>query len=235
MKKTICYLLLLCAALFIGGTNIASAKGDFEIAPISLTKADLKPELTFTDLDCNFGEDITAITHTNATGRPDFSITTSPKFTPEPKYQLTWMRTNPGVKPYKFIDDLTFVGVPLFVAGIIAKSEKKSFRQNTPDNKHTLLTDFKTRIDDYSQFFGPVVTTGLKIGGVEGRSDWGRYLASTAMSYGIMASLVNSIKYSAKEMRPDGSTANSWPSGHTATAFVGATLLHKEYGMTRSP
>jgi hypothetical protein len=235
MKKTICYLLLLCAALFIGGTNGASAKGDFEIAPISLTKADLKPELTFTDLDCNFGEDITAITHSNATGRPDFSITTSPKFTPEPKYQLTWMRTNPGVKPYKFIDDLTFVGVPLFVAGIIAKSEKKSFRQNTKDNKHTLITDFKTGIDDYSQFFGPVMTTGLKIAGVEGRSDWGRYLASTAMSYAIMGGFVNGIKYTAKEMRPDGSTANSWPSGHTATAFVGATILHKEYGMTRSP
>lgn len=147
----------------------------------------------------------------------------------------TWMRTNPGVEPYRVMDDLTFAGVPVFLAGIIAKSEKKSFRQNTGDNKHTLLTDFKTHIDDYSQFFGPVVTTGLKIGGVEGRSDWGRYLASAAMSYGIMAAFVNGIKYTAKEMRPDGSTANSWPSGHTATAFVGATLLHKEYGMTRSP
>ena len=55
------------------------------------------------------------------------------------------------------------------------------------------------------------------------------------MSYAIMAGFVNGIKYTAKEMRPDGSTANSWPSGHTATAFVGATILHKEYGMTRSP
>ena len=36
-------------------------------------------------------------------------------------------------------------------------------------------------------------------------------------------------------MRPDGTSANSWPSGHTATAFVGATILHKEYGLTRSP
>lgn len=151
------------------------------------------------------------------------------------KYQMTWMRTNDGVQPYQFMDDLTFAGVPLFVAGIIAKSEKKAFRQNMKDNKHTLLTDFKTRIDDYSQFFGPVMATGLKIGGVEGRSDWGRYLASAAMSYGIMAAFVNSIKYTAKEMRPDGSTANSWPSGHTATAFVGATILHKEYGLTRSP
>ena len=159
---------------------------------------------------------------------PDCSFDTN-------KYKLTWMRTNEDVKPYKFMDDLTFAGVPLFVAGIIAKSEKKSFRQNTGDNKHTLLTDFKTKIDDYSQFFGPVLTTGLKLGGVEGRSDWGRYLASAAMSYGIMAILVNSIKYTASEMRPDGTTRNSWPSGHTATAFVGATILHKEYGLTRSP
>ena len=146
-----------------------------------------------------------------------------------------WMRTNLDVKPYKFMDDLTFAGVPIFVAGIIAKSEKKSFRQNTKDNKHTLLTDFKTGIDDYTQFFGPAMTTGLKLAGVEGRSDWGRYLASAAMSYAFMAGFVNSIKYSAKEMRPDGSTRNSWPSGHTATAFVGATILHKEYGLTRSP
>ena len=153
---------------------------------------------------------------------------------PFAKENWTWMRTNPDVKPYKFMDDLTFAGVPVFLAGIIAKSEKRAFRQND-GTKHVLLTDFKTKIDDYSQFFGPAMTVGLKLGGVEGRSDWGRLLASSALSYGIMAGLVNSIKYTAKEMRPDGSTANSWPSGHTATAFVGATILHKEYGLTRSP
>ena len=154
---------------------------------------------------------------------------------PWSKKNWTWMHSNPNVPAYKAKDDLTFVGVPIFIAGIIAKGEKKSFRQNTEGNKHTLVTDFKTHIDDYSQFFGPAMATGLKLGGVEGRSTWGRYLASSAFSYAIMAGLVNSIKYTAKEMRPDGSTANSWPSGHTATAFVGATILHKEYGMTVSP
>ena len=145
--------------------------------------------------------------------------------------------TNPGVKPYKFIDDLTFVGIPLFVAGWAIKGDKAMFRVNNKDGKSNtqLLTEFKTGIDDYTQFFGPVMTAGLKLAGVEGRSDWPRLLASAAVSYGLMAGLVNGIKYSAKEMRPDGSTANSWPSGHTATAFVGATLLHKEYGLTRSP
>lgn len=146
-------------------------------------------------------------------------------------------QSNPGVKPYKVMDDLSFVGVPIFLAGIIAKSEKKAFRQDYR-NVHSntrLITHFKTEIDNYTQYFGPAMVFGLKLAGVEGRSTWPRLLASTAMSYGIMAAFVNGIKYTAKEMRPDGSTANSWPSGHTATSFVGATLLHHEYGMTRSP
>ena len=167
--------------------------------------------------------------------RPSTELSTTPEKTSENSpYRLTWMRTNPDVKSYKVMDDLTFVGVPLFVAGMIAKSEKTAFRQND-GTRHVLLTDFKTSIDDYAQFFGPVMTVGLKVAGVEGRSDWGRLLTSAGLSYGIMAAFVNGIKYTAKEMRPDGSTANSWPSGHTATAFVGATLLHKEYGLTRSP
>lgn len=146
-------------------------------------------------------------------------------------------QSNPGVKPYQVMDDLSFVGVPIFLAGIVAKSEKKAFRQDYR-NVHAntrLVTHFKTEIDNYTQYFGPAMVFGLKLAGVEGRSTWPRLLASTAMSYGIMAAFVNGIKYTAKEMRPDGSTRNSWPSGHTATSFVGATLLHHEYGMTRSP
>ncbi len=45
-----------------------------------------------------------------------------------------------------------------------------------------------------------------------------------------MAVGVNSLKYSCRVMRPDGSSRNSFPSGHTATAFMTATMLHKEYG-----
>ena len=213
--------IILLATLFFGGISTQVLAEDYRnLEELKLTTPTMEPCLTI-------GETRNYI--------PELELSVLPTTTESNAYQLTWMRTNPGVEPYKVMDDLTFAGVPIFVAGIIAKSEKKSFRQNTEGNKHTLLTDFKTHIDDYSQFFGPVVTTGLKIAGVEGRSDWGRYLASTAISYGIMAIFVNSIKYTAKEMRPDGSTANSWPSGHTATAFVGATLLHKEYGMTRSP
>ena len=161
----------------------------------------------------------------------------APEASPKMDFDFFKSKTNPGVKPYKFMDDMTFVGVPLFIAGMLIKGDKAMFRVNNKDGKKNtqLLTDFKTGIDDYTQYFGPALTVGLKLGGYEGRSDWPRLLASAAMSYGLMAALVNGIKYTAKEMRPDGSSANSWPSGHTATSFVGATLLHKEYGLTRSP
>lgn len=214
MKKRF---LMFAAILSFCGITSASANDYRDMEPLKLTVPEMMPTL---------------VTVTNNSYRPELELD---DHAPWAKENWTWMRTNPGVKPYKVMNDLTFVGVPVFLAGIIAKSEKAAFRQNTGDNKHVLLTDFKTGIDDYSQFFGPVMTTGLKIAGVESRSDWGRYLASALMSYGIMAGFVNGIKYTAKEMRPDGSTANSWPSGHTATAFVGATILHKEYGMTRSP
>ena len=149
-------------------------------------------------------------------------------------FKLSPTETQPS---YKFFDDISWAGVPVFVAGIIAKSEKHAFRQDyrNPHVNTRLVTHFKTSIDDKLQFFSPALTLGLKIGGVEGRSDLTRLLTSAAMSYGLMAGFVNSIKYTASELRPDGSTHNAWPSGHTATAFVGATILHKEYGLTRSP
>ena len=195
---------------------------------LTLTVPELEPKLTY-------GETMTY--------RPELSLhvtTTDVMAAPKawsPDFDFFKSKTNPGVKPYKFMDEMTFVGVPLFVAGLAIKGDKAMFRVNNKDGKKNtqLLTDFKTGIDDYTQYFGPALTVGLKLGGYEGRSDWPRLLASAGMSYGIMAALVNGIKYTAKEMRPDGSQANSWPSGHTATSFVGATLLHKEYGLTRSP
>ena len=147
------------------------------------------------------------------------------------------MQSDNSTVYYKPLDDLSWAGVPLFLAGILAKTEKEAFRQDYKNSpaKTRLITEFKTSVDNYTQYFPPALALGLKIGGVEGRSDWQRFGVSAAMSYAIMAGLVNTIKYTASEMRPDGSTANSWPSGHTATAFVGATILHKEYGLTRSP
>ena len=211
-RKRLALLAAVCTAVIL----TATADSGFDMKPLKLEVPEMKPELVDVRTDKTFS-------YTAPTAGPDLDFLKS--------------KTNPGTKAHRVMDDLTFVGVPLFAAGWAIKGDKAMFRVNNKNGKKNtqLLTDFKTGIDDYTQFFGPVMTVGLKLGGVEGRSDWPRLMASAAMSYGIMAAFVNGIKYTAKEMRPDGSTANSWPSGHTATSFVGATLLHKEYGLTRSP
>jgi membrane-associated phospholipid phosphatase len=50
------------------------------------------------------------------------------------------------------------------------------------------------------------------------------------IAYVTMGATVNAIKYSTKITRPDGSSKNSFPSGHTATAFMAAEFLRQEYG-----
>lgn len=46
-----------------------------------------------------------------------------------------------------------------------------------------------------------------------------------------MTALTNIGKFTFKEKRPDSSARNSFPSGHTATAFTGAELIREEYGL----
>ena len=102
------------------------------------------------------------------------------------------------------------------------------------DIRMSTIPNFRYKYDDYLQYPPAALMIGLKACGYESRSSWGRMMVSSAFSTASVATFVNSIKYSVKRLRPDNSRYNSFPSGHTATAFISATLLHKEYGW-RSP
>lgn len=75
----------------------------------------------------------------------------------------------------------------------------------------------------------------MKLAGVESRSDWPRMITAHGASVVLMTVITNVTKYTVKRERPDGRAFNSYPSGHTATAFMCAHMLHKEYGETLSP
>lgn len=92
------------------------------------------------------------------------------------------------------------------------------------------MPGFSSSYDDYLQYAPAAVLVGMKAFGYDSRTCWGRMLVSDAFSAAIMAGLVNGVKYTVRRPRPDGSSHNSFPSGHTATAFLVATMLHKEYG-----
>ena len=85
------------------------------------------------------------------------------------------------------------------------------------------------------QYSPAAIMLALKAVGVESRSDWSRMITADIASVAIMTGITNATKYSVKRERPDGRAHNSYPSGHTATSFMCATMLHKEYGETLSP
>ena len=128
------------------------------------------------------------------------------------------------------IREFSYVPVPVIATAFIVKARKDDFR----GARNNFIPHFHHELDNYIQYAPFALTLALKAAGVEGRNQWGRMLASSALSYAAMAALVNAAKYTIKEQRPDGSSRNSFPSGHTATAFASATILHKEYGLTRS-
>lgn len=98
------------------------------------------------------------------------------------------------------------------------------------DLRNSIAPNFRYCYDDYLQYSPSLILVGLKAFKYEGRSSWGRMLTADAFSYAIMGLVTNGLKYSICRMRPDMSQKNSFPSGHTATAFMMATWLHKEYG-----
>jgi glycerol-3-phosphate O-acyltransferase len=77
---------------------------------------------------------------------------------------------------------VTCVGVPLVAAGLVVKSEDDHFRSLRND----YLPSFNRHADDYLQYLPAAVMVGMKLGGAEGRSSWGRMLASDAFSAVIM-------------------------------------------------
>ncbi len=122
--------------------------------------------------------------------------------------------------------DMLHIGVPLVAVGLAFKPANDEFKALRDDN----IYGAHTHVDDYLQYAPAALMLGLKSAGVESRSSWGRMLTADAISVAVMTLSVNALKYSISTKRPDTSADNSFPSGHTATAFMTATMLHKEYG-----
>ncbi len=89
--------------------------------------------------------------------------------------------------------------------------------------------DDKISIDDFSQYMPALSVYGLDLLGVKGKNNFRNKSIILATSFLIMSSTVTGMKYLTKIERPDGSANNSFPSGHTATAFMEAEYLWQEY------
>lgn len=96
--------------------------------------------------------------------------------------------------------------------------------------KHSAMSHDNYEYEDFFQYGPAVPVVVMKAFNVPSRSKWGPLAVSAAFSTGLEMGLVNAVKYMVERPRPDQSANNSFPSGHTATAFMTATILQKEYG-----
>ena len=89
--------------------------------------------------------------------------------------------------------------------------------------------DDKFTIDDVSQYAPFLSVYGLNALGIKGKNNFKDRTIILGTAYLIMGTTVNGMKKLTAIERPDGSSKNSFPSGHTATAFMGAEFLYQEY------
>jgi hypothetical protein len=125
-----------------------------------------------------------------------------------------------------FSENMTYTGLMFLADGLLVKSYRNDFgSMNTYYKPH-----FKTPVDNCLQYSPLALTFAFKALGVKSESDWKRLTVNSAISYMTVAAISKGVKHISNETRPDHSTRNSLPSGHTAIAFAGATIFHKEYG-----
>lgn len=89
---------------------------------------------------------------------------------------------------------------------------------------------FHHTYDNYLQLLPLILLFGLKLGGIKGSFGWKRLLTFIVLSVILTQLVVNGLKLTTGVLRPDATNFFSFPSGHTAAAFMAATLFYKEYG-----
>lgn len=89
---------------------------------------------------------------------------------------------------------------------------------------------FNTKAESYF-LFGPLISVyGLNLIGVEGKNRFVDRTALLGLSTAFMGISTFPLKRASHRLRPDGSDYLSFPSGHTAGAFMLAEFMAQEYG-----
>lgn len=87
----------------------------------------------------------------------------------------------------------------------------------------------RTYVDDFIQYTPSLAVFALELTGLKAKHSISQRMKAMATAATITAITTQALKKTTHIWRPDHSNDKSFPSGHTATAFVGAHMLFKEY------
>lgn len=117
----------------------------------------------------------------------------------------------------------------LITYGFVARGSDALKKIDTSIKKNVTAKNFHTTIDNYLDWAPGMAVYALNALGIKGKHNFRDRTITYLLSNIIVAITVQSLKKITKELRPDGSDYNSFPSGHTAVAFAGAAFLNQEY------
>ena len=134
--------------------------------------------------------------------------------------------TIPYLKPYQVAIPCALIVQGIWIQGYNGLYSSQKVRE---DVQHW-FPNFNTSIDNYLQYVPTVAAYGAGfVPGVKPAHQHGRRLWLMVQSQVLTSVTVSLMKHYIPVMRPDGSNNNSFPSGHTAQAFMGATFYEMEY------
>jgi len=148
------------------------------------------------------------------------------------KYQNPTGVSAPVKKPFFQSKGFRAAVVPAVLIGYGASTINGhglySSYQVKADIRRTFGT-YRNHVDDYLQFAPYFEIGGVLLAGIESRNDRVNLGLIVLKSELIMLSSVYVVKKLAGVQRPDSSDRFSFPSGHTAQAFLAASIVHTEF------
>ncbi|GAC1585947.1 MAG: phosphatase PAP2 family protein [Hymenobacter sp.] len=166
---------------------------------------------------------------------PRLALAQTPASTPADtthKYQNATGRSSPTKKPFLKSKGFRAALVPAILIGYGSSTINSNGFYSSYEAKRDIRNAFGTyrnHVDNYLQFAPYFETGGVLLAGVESSNDRLNLGLVLVKSELIMLSSVYVIKTLTHIQRPDSSDYLAFPSGHTAQAFLAASIVHTEF------
>lgn len=133
-------------------------------------------------------------------------------------------------KSHSFNKKITYVPGILIVAGVSLNGNgEEGFKKEIAEERNEYFPKFHTSLDNYLQYSPVAIAYGLDALGYTSKTNIKDRTAILFKGEILMSGIVYGLKKLTHQLRPDNSSYNSFPSGHTAQAFAAAAFLSEEY------
>ena len=151
------------------------------------------------------------------------------QWTPGYYHDTTQYSYNAGTNPPQFKE---WIIPSAFILYGFSTTHLDAFTDLNEDVKNALWDKYQhntVTIDNYLQWVPAVAVYALNFAGIHGEHNFLDRTMIYALSNLIMGVSVFAVKNITHEQRPNGDDFQSFPSGHTAEAFLSAEFLMQEY------